>query len=137
MLQLLNNGMQFIQCSLVEGVHWGVRDHQQRDLVVVIEAVGFDTDIAPGLNDLPRFGEAAKVAPLGNSALNLFYRFGVTECGKIAQGLIEQDGAQGAAHVLTRARFRERRDHQKIRWHGGGAFFGADQILQSGQILIG
>ena len=114
-----------------------MRDHQQRDLVVVIEAMGFDTDIAPGLDDLSCLCESAKVAPLCNSALNLFYRFGVTECGKIAQGLIEQDGAQGAAHVLTRARFRERRDHQKIGRHGGGAFFGADQILQSGQIFIG
>ena len=129
MLQLLNNGMQLIQCSLVERVHWGVRDHQQRDLVVVIEAVRLDSDITPGLDNLSCFSESAKVAPLCHRALNLFYRFWVAQCGEVSQGLIEQDGAQSAAHVLTRAGFRERRDHQKIRRHGGGAFFGANQIL--------
>ena len=73
MLQLLNNGMQLIQCSLVKRVHWGVRDHQQRDLVVVIEAVCFDSDITPGLNNLSCLCESAKVAPLCHGALNLFY----------------------------------------------------------------
>ena len=114
MLELLHDGVKFIEGALVECVDRRMVDHQQRDLVIVVQAMGFDAQVAPGLNDLPRLGQSAKVSPLRDGTLNLFYRLGVSERGEIAQRLVEQDGAQRAAHVLARAGFGERRYHQKV-----------------------
>ena len=114
MLKLLHNGVKFVEGPLIERVDRWMVDYQQRDLVIVVQAMGFDPQVAPRLNDLPRLGQSAKVAPLRDGALNLFYRLGVAERREIAQRLVEQDGAQRAAHVLARASFGERRHHQKV-----------------------
>ena len=73
MLKLLYDGVQFIERALVECVDRRMVDHQQRDLVIVIQAMSFDPQVAPGLNNLPRLGQSAKVTPLRNGALNLFH----------------------------------------------------------------
>ena len=137
MLKLLHNGVKLVEGALVERVDRWMVDHQKCDLVVIVQAVGFDPQVTPGLNNLSRLSQSAKVAPPSDRALNLFHRLGVSECGQIAQWLVEQDGAQRAAHVLARAGFGEGRDHQEVRGYRGGAFFGAHQILQPRKILIG
>ena len=55
-------------------------DHQQRDFVMVVQAVRFNPKVTPALNNLSRFGQSAKVPPLRDRGLDLFYGFRVAQC---------------------------------------------------------
>ena len=98
--------------------------------------MGFDAQVAPGLNNLPRLRQSAKVSPLRDGALNLFYRLGVSERRQIAQRLVEQDGAQRAAHVFARTGFRKRGHHEEIRGDRGDALLAPDQALEAIEVLV-
>ena len=65
--------MKLVEGPLIERIDRRMIDHQQRDLVIVVQAMGFDAQVAPGLNNLSRLGESAKVTPLRDGALNFFY----------------------------------------------------------------
>ena len=75
--------------------------------MIFIKTMGFNAQVAPGLNNLPRLGEASKVAPLRHGALDFFHGLWVTQRGKVAQRLIQQNSTQCSPHVFARSCFRK------------------------------
>ena len=135
-LDLVNDGVQFVQGTLIQGVNRGIVDEQQGHRLMVSEAMDFQSDIAPGLHNLPRLGQRAVVPPLGYGITNHVHDLWILQGRNVTQWRIQQQTPQGSAHVFARPGLGERGYHQKIRGHRCGAFLASHQPLQTGEVVI-